>query len=1207
MTSTNKESLGSNTGSRELQEPQHSKLHMVRARVDSDGSTRGAFYHHGPGRIATKGNNTDTTTPPRRREGRRRRQKKGHALPAQPEVDVTVKNQTSLAMSAIEPMQAYTNISRLPSAVRGSLQYSSYFHVPSVYEDTESIALNIKSSTHQSIGPTLQTTTLPPEPPLYRGQQQQQQSISMFSAMAQSYPKNENTFEAMALSGFGDIPPPSLMYPSTFPHSEIPSLKLPRVSPPPLPDFVADPMLRHVSPLGKDGEQNYPTSWWERIAIFLDPTDWLLADMKHDDDGEPYFDEITTWNFAGWFRHLIYNPEVPEFTSLQQFSWALILGVIMGFYTALWKGIIEACVHFVWNTLPSQLFLWGFFTNRDGSFPLAHYMWIIPTLFGGVLSFIFAKLPTQIPGQNEWIHAVHSRGVQDHETFWALFGLSTVGMASGMSLGPELPLVLTAGMFGSYVAVLCKQSMLQARVMNLTAASAAVAGFFGFPMAGAMFVLEIPHRMGLQYFEALSPATISSIVAVLANRIVTGDDVTGYYKYPFLTETLPSHVFTSAIVYGLFGSGIGIGYAKGVLRLKHFVHDMFSPRIHNQHSQDKTGMRENKELNMQSLRTLTTEIFEDEETTPLVKRHRQEHPMDSVIFSESTSERVKRALSFGIADQATRAAVAGTLAGFGVGITCMFVPHVMFWGEAQLQNMIDKGRTPLPIFGVKGTPSSGLTAYGLCMTHFDDEVAVAAGFHMGCSALITVSKIFVTGLSLGTGIVGGHFWGPLFVGCTASHFLTDFVNLVSQYIGFGASLSAYPCVAILCVMGATHVVTFRAHMAIMLILTLTISAFDNGNSPGGNGGDYSAVFPLLVVSVFVSLMLTRATVFYSAQRSRGDIMAIGEVLCEPNKEGAPLVLDYEYTRSTYDDDGDDDNDDKHFDSDVSEPTYSMSSKIPHENHSRSPKIRTLDSDVTQVDIERAFVSRQSTMSIEFAKAESGDKVVPLTTPTGNSHNSLRGGLNYVTSQPNKEKIFTSAFNSVNEGNKSSNREVVSPPSSRLDELLARPMEAPIGRDKKPWHRRIQSASDVPRGESSSSNAHRRTSSVIQEPPAPERLVQVASFGEISDYQPSLMKQARMRASSSVGMTHRRLPSLPNSGRHSRKNSDGSLARTQSPGFYTPASSDASASLAFMSLMGSEAAGALPQDEIERNFSSAMMLMGAHHRRVKSRDSSNSFY
>ena len=76
-----------------------------------------------------------------------------------------------------------------------------------------------------------------------------------------------------------------------------------------------------------------------------------------------------------------------------------------------------------------------------------------------------------------------------------------------------------------------KQIILRVLVLNLTAASAAVGGFFGFPMAGARFVLEIPHRIGLQHFEALSPATIAPFMAVLVNRMVVGNDMTGKYKY----------------------------------------------------------------------------------------------------------------------------------------------------------------------------------------------------------------------------------------------------------------------------------------------------------------------------------------------------------------------------------------------------------------------------------------------------------------------------------------------------------------------------------------------------------------------------------------------------------------------------------------------------------------------------------------------------
>lgn len=403
-------------------------------------------------------------------------------------------------------------------------------------------------------------------------------------------------------------------------------------------------------------------------------------------------------------------------------------------------------------------------------------------------------LPRKIPGQNEWIQSLHSRGVQEHETFLPLFVLSTLAMSSGMSLGPELPLVLTGGMVGSWLAVICRQSMLQARVMNLTAASGAIAGFFGFPMAGAMFVLEVPHRMGLQYFEALSPATIASILAVLVNRMIVKNDVTGYYNYPFLSATLPSHVFTTAIIYGLLGSCLGITYAESVLYLKNFVHDLFKTHSHHHHDK-KEGDDDHYNDGEETERSNGhIGIGYGEETIPLVVHYDAKFKAQSTegIF-ERFGSFSRNVFSFGIRHEPTRAAVAGTLAGLVVGITCMFVPIVTFWGEAQLQSLIDKGRTPLPVFGEEGEATKHLIAYGYCLIDPKDPEAVAAGFSIGCAALIASAKIFVAGISLGTGIIAGQFWGPLFVGCAGSHLLTDLAILMQRQLGFGASLATYPC------------------------------------------------------------------------------------------------------------------------------------------------------------------------------------------------------------------------------------------------------------------------------------------------------------------------------------------------------------------------------------------------------------------------------
>lgn len=203
--------------------------------------------------------------------------------------------------------------------------------------------------------------------------------------------------------------------------------------------------------------------------------------------------------------------------------------------------------------------------------------------------------------------------------------------------------------------------------------------------------------------------------------------------------------------------------------------------------------------------------------------------------------------------------------------------------------MIDRGMTPLPVFGYDDEPTAILTAYGYCLEDPSDERMRVKGFDLSCCGIIALTKIFVVGLSLGTGVCGGHFWAPLFVGCAASHFFTDVMANLSEFIGYGSQLSAYPCLAVLCIMGGTHVVTFRAQLAIVLVLTLSIKSFTNGEKLHQVNGDYSAIFPLLVVACFIPLWLTKKVTFYAKQCYRGDITVIPEVLCEPNKAGTTEI------------------------------------------------------------------------------------------------------------------------------------------------------------------------------------------------------------------------------------------------------------------------------------------------------------------------------
>jgi H+/Cl- antiporter ClcA len=585
--------------------------------------------------------------------------------------------------------------------------------------------------------------------------------------------------------------------------------------------------------------QRFYQRFCDCLAETLDVTDRLLTPLIH---------------------RFLYNPKRPEFSELQLTIRSILIGVVMGVYVFLWKKIIEGGLDFVWKTIPDFLHELGIFTDLGGLFPLYHCQWIIPSVLGGALSYAFAEIP--LPDQNDWIKAVHSRGVIEYSGFWKLFVLSTLGMLSGLSLGPELPLILTGSMFGSWVAVRCNQSVIQSRILTLTGASAAVAGFFHFPMGGALFVLELVGRMGVEHPEAIGPAILASMTSVLVVYCLSTDDVVGLFHFPSLPTSLPWTVLPSAFVYGLFGCAAGVAYLKCTKSIKAVGHDLFqapSCHIYNYINRDAT--------------TTKTNIFSEEEG----EEEEQVAPCGN-LMPERMSSLVEGVGELVIPHRGTRAAVVGVIAGALVGIICIFVPHVMFWGEGQMQNLINRGLSPLPLFGEDGGPTSAFVAHGFCMV----DPSGAAGFGMGCSLLIAGAKTVVVGLSLATGILGGHFWGPLFVGCALSHFLTDAVNAVAPVLGFGGSLVAYPTIVMLCVMGGAHVVTFRAWMAISIILMLSMM-------------ENTVLLCLLVIAVYVARTVSGNIVFYKEQRHRNDIIAVPEVLCRPGKEGTPLAPCYKYS------------------------------------------------------------------------------------------------------------------------------------------------------------------------------------------------------------------------------------------------------------------------------------------------------------------------
>lgn len=90
--------------------------------------------------------------------------------------------------------------------------------------------------------------------------------------------------------------------------------------------------------------------------------------------------------------------------------------------------------------------------------------------------------------------------------------ISLLCISSGGTLGPEAPLVTTTGTvahrFGSRFGL----DPDDLRVLMIAAMAAGFAVLFGAPMGAALFALELPHRRGMAYHEAVVPACIGAVL-----------------------------------------------------------------------------------------------------------------------------------------------------------------------------------------------------------------------------------------------------------------------------------------------------------------------------------------------------------------------------------------------------------------------------------------------------------------------------------------------------------------------------------------------------------------------------------------------------------------------------------------------------------------------------------------------------------------------
>lgn len=224
--------------------------------------------------------------------------------------------------------------------------------------------------------------------------------------------------------------------------------------------------------------------------------------------------------------------------------WRLILvvGVASGLVGAAYVGTL----HLLQRVLGPEH--WG-----DG--PHLVVLGVVGAVIGGMTLYLGSPGDVELLVDN--IHVAGGR--DDIKDLRTLIPVSLIGIAAGSAIGPEAPLVQTTGSIGSWVAHRHGLSVDDIRVLTITGMAAGFTVLFGTPLGASIFALEILHRGGLEYYEALLPSAIGALSGYAVYLLVKDVGMGPVWTFP-ASHSLEAKDLLVGLGAGVAGAIVAIGF-----------------------------------------------------------------------------------------------------------------------------------------------------------------------------------------------------------------------------------------------------------------------------------------------------------------------------------------------------------------------------------------------------------------------------------------------------------------------------------------------------------------------------------------------------------------------------------------------------------------------------------------------------------------------
>ena len=248
-----------------------------------------------------------------------------------------------------------------------------------------------------------------------------------------------------------------------------------------------------------------------------------------------------------------------QHTNIPTYLPTYIVGVVCGLAANVYYKILFGALDIVWHKIPQTYIM--------DVWPEWSYVLWIP-IVGFSMAFCSGLTVKYMgePGDLAYtVKAVHEKAYLAMDHVMPMVCASQFGILAGGSLGPEAPLLAICSALGGFVSrvVFKRTNRNIVRKHTLMGMAGALAAFFGSPLGGSMFALEVNSRFGVEYFEHMIEAIFCGEVTLVVFRWSAGLPIAPIWDItnPKLAGADAINVLTGACI-GLVGAGIAAIFAR---------------------------------------------------------------------------------------------------------------------------------------------------------------------------------------------------------------------------------------------------------------------------------------------------------------------------------------------------------------------------------------------------------------------------------------------------------------------------------------------------------------------------------------------------------------------------------------------------------------------------------------------------------------------